>query len=267
MNDLQRHLAPLSDAAWKAVEDEARRVLALHLAARKLVDFTGPLGWEHPAVATGAVESIDSASPDVRTRLRKVLPLMELRVPFLLPRASLDAIDRGGEGDLGSVLKAAKAAARFEDHAVFHGHAGAGITGIAQATEVRALRLSDDYLAYPHRVAEALHTLRTAGIDGPYAIALGPRCFNGLHRTFTSGGFPVIENVTRQLDGPAVWAPAVDGAIVMSMRGGDFELFVGRDFSIGYQGHDERSVTLYLEASFTFRIRDEHAAIAMLYAA
>jgi uncharacterized linocin/CFP29 family protein len=38
----------------------------------------------------------------------------------------------------------------------------------------------------------------------------------------------------RQLvDGPLVYAPAVNGSVALSMRGGDFKLSVGRDFSIG----------------------------------
>ena len=44
-----------------------------------------------------------------------------------------------------------------------------------------------------------------------------------------------------------LWAPAVDGAVVMSTRGGDFELTVGQDPAIGYLDHDAKSVQLYLE--------------------
>jgi uncharacterized linocin/CFP29 family protein len=46
MNDLLRKLAPISDAAWAEIEAEAKRTLKAMLAARKLVDFKGPLGWE-----------------------------------------------------------------------------------------------------------------------------------------------------------------------------------------------------------------------------
>ena len=77
-------------------------------------------------------------------------------------------------------------------------------------------------------------------IDGPYAIALGPRCYAGLTKT-TVGGYPVMEHVRRLLDGPIVWAPGVDGAVVLSQRGGDFELAVGQDFSLGYLHDVQRS--------------------------
>jgi uncharacterized linocin/CFP29 family protein len=115
-------------------------------------------------------------------------------------------------------------------------------------------------------VAEALNKLRNTGIDGPYAIALGPRCYTGLTETVSRGGYPVIEHVRRLVDGPIVWAPGINGACVLSTRGGDFDLTVGRDFSIGYQSHDASSVALYLIESFTFRLITPEAAVPLVYA-
>jgi uncharacterized linocin/CFP29 family protein len=113
-------------------------------------------------------------------------------------------------------------------------------------------------------VAEATHKLRSAGIGGPYAIALGPRCFTGLSKTLV-GGFPVMEHVRRLLDGPIIPAPAVDGAVVLSLRRGDFELTVGQDFSIGYLEHSASTVRLYLQESFTFRVLSPEAALPLAY--
>jgi uncharacterized linocin/CFP29 family protein len=127
-----------------------------------------------------------------------------------------------------------------------------------------ALTISDNYTEYPALVAEALNNLRSAGIGEPYAVALGPRCYTGLTKT-THGGYPVIEHVRRLLDGPIVWAPAVNGALVVSMRGGDFELVVGQDFSIGYLDHTATAVRLYLQESFTFRVLASEAAIPLVY--
>jgi uncharacterized linocin/CFP29 family protein len=59
-----------------------------------------------------------------------------------------------------------------------------------------------------------------------------------------------------------VWAPAIQGgAVLLSVRGGDFELTVGQDLSIGYATHDRTDVELYLTESFTFRVLEEKAAI------
>jgi uncharacterized linocin/CFP29 family protein len=75
----------------------------------------------------------------------------------------------------------------------------------------------------------------------------------------------VIEHVRRLLDGPIVWAPALNGAAVISLRGGDFELTVGQDFSIGYLEHSAAAVRLYLQESFTFRVLSPEAAVPLSY--
>lgn len=265
MNDLRRELAPLSAQAWAAIEDEAKNTLKPSLAGRKLVDFAGPLGWEASAVNLGRVEALSEApGASVSAALRQVRPLVELRVPFTLALAEIDNIARGAkDADLKPVTEAASAIARAEDKAIFEGFAPAGIVGLCQAAGA-ALAIPDSYEDYPDVVAAALARLRLAGIGGPYGIALGPRCFTGLTQT-TKGGFPVLQHVQRMLDGPIVWAPAVDGAAVLSLRGGDFELTVGRDLSIGYRRHDADAVELYLVESFTFRVLGAEAAVPLRY--
>jgi uncharacterized linocin/CFP29 family protein len=268
MNDLNRSLAPVSDTAWAQIEAEAKRSLKTALAARKLVDFVGPLGWESSAVSLGRTERLDRAPrPRVEARLRTVQPLVELRTPFELLREELEAVARGAhDPDLDAVRIAAHEAALAEDRAVFHGYREAGIRGIAEGGAPGKCTISENYTEYPAVVAEAINRLRDAGVDGPYAIALGPRCYTGLTKT-TSGGFPVIEHVRRLLSGPIVWAPGVDGAVVLSLRGGDFELTVGQDFSIGYLDHTATTVTLYLQESMTFRVLSPEAGVPLTYAA
>jgi uncharacterized linocin/CFP29 family protein len=266
MNDLLRALAPIPDAAWRLIEEEAKRTLRDMLAARKLVDFTGPLGWEASSVDTGRVRRVAEPAPGIEAKLRGVQPLVELRVPFELDRGELEAVARGAKDpDLDAVRQAARTAALAEDRAVFHGYAAAGIEGLMQAGKEATLELTDDYTAYSSVVADAVSRLRTSGVDGPYAIALGPRCYNGLTKT-TVGGYPVMEHVRRLLDGPIIWARGVDGAAVLSQRGGDFELTVGQDFSIGYLEHSASSVRLYLQESFTFRVLAPEAAVPLAYA-
>ena len=148
---------------------------------------------------------------------------------------------------------------------MFHGYAPGGIVGIDKASTHPAQPISTDFTAYPHSVAEATRLLRNAGIDGPYAIALGPRCYAGLTQATGPGGFPVLEVVKHIIDGALVWAPAVNGAIVLSTRGGDFELTVGRDLSIGYVSHNDSTVRLYLTESMTFRVLTPEAAVALVY--
>lgn len=269
MNDLRRELAPVASEAWEAVEAEAKATLKPMLAARKLVDFEGPLGWQASAVASGRTRGLRAApAAGVQAALREVQPLVELRAPFELARGELDAIARGAKDpDLQPVKDAARAIALAEDGAVFHGYAEGRIQGLCEAAAGEALTIGEDYEAYPGVVASALARLRNAGVDGPYGIALGPRCYTGLTQTVTRAGFPVMQLLRRLLDGPLVWAPAVAGAAVVSLRGGDFELTVGRDLSIGYQDHTQRAVTLYLEESLTFRVLAPEAAVPLVYAA
>jgi uncharacterized linocin/CFP29 family protein len=266
MNDLLRELAPISAAAWAEIEAEAKRTLKQMLAARKLVDFRGPLGWAVSALGLGRTRRLEPAPGDgVEARLRTMQPLTELRIPFELSREELESVGRGGrDPDLDPVRKAACAAALAEDRTVFHGYGQAGIRGIVEAAAGK-LTISEDYESYPGVVAEATNRLRSSGVDGPYGIALGPRCYTGLTKT-TKGGYPVIEHVRRLLDGPIVWAPAVNGAVVVSLRGGDLELAVGQDFSIGYLEHSAAAVRLYLQESFTFRVLAAEAAVPLAYA-
>lgn len=267
MNNLHHKLAPLSGAAWEHIEEEAKRTLRLRLAGRKLVDFKGPLGVEAASVNLGRSEELRTPpAPDVTAARRSVQPLVELRTAFELSRNELDAIERGcKDPDLAPVVEAATRIAQAEDNAVFEGYAAGGISGIHEASTHGAIKLSDDYEQYPRSVAEATRLMRVAGIDGPYAIALGPRCYTGLVQATAAGGYPILELVRRVLDGPVIWAPAVDGAVVVSQRGGDFELTVGQDLSIGYASHTATHVRLYLTETFTFRVLTPEAGVALKY--
>jgi uncharacterized linocin/CFP29 family protein len=267
MNDLFRKLAPISSEAWKEIDEEATRTLKLLLAARRLVDFSGPLGWETAAVSLGRTERIAATlNQGVETRRRQVQQLIELRVPFELSREELDVVGRGAKDpDLDAVRYAARSAALAEDRAIFQGYPEGGIEGISKASAASTLTIPKEYAHYPDVVAEATQKLRSEGVNGPYAIALGPRCYTGLTRSTQAGGYPVINHVRKLVDGPIIWAPAADGAIVLSLRGGDFELTVGQDFSIGYLDHTATSVRLYLQESFTFRVLSPEAAVPLKY--
>jgi len=269
MNGLLRELAPISRDAWSEIDEEAKRTLKTMLGARRIVDFSGPLGWKAGAVNTGRLEPLAAlpGGDQIEARLRRVQSLVELRVPFDLMRSELEAVDRGAtDPDLDPVIAAAQSIAKAENRAVFHGYPAAGIAGLCEAAGDACLPLTSDYEAYPIVVATAIGRLRDSGVGGPYAIALGERCYTGLTET-TKSGYPVIEHVGRLVDGPIVWTPALEGAAVISLRGGDFELTVGQDLSIGYLEHDARRVRLYVQESFTFRVLSPQAAVPLSYEA
>jgi uncharacterized linocin/CFP29 family protein len=81
--------------------------------------------------------------------------------------------------------------------------------------------------------------------------------------TSEHGGYPLLEHLREIVSGPLVWSPGLDGAAVVSQRGGDFLFESGDDLSIGYLNHDADSVHLYLVESFTFRVATPEAAVAL----
>ena len=267
MNNLKRELAPISSAAWKEIDAEATRVLKLKLAGRKLVDFDGPLGPTAAAVNTGRRESLGRAPvADIEASRRQALPLVELRSYFELSREEMDAVERGAKDpELQPLIAAATRIAYAEDTAIFHGYAAGDIKGIDQASAHPILPIPDDYQEYPRSIAEATRLLRLAGVDGPYAIAMGPRYYTGLTQAVGDGGYPVLNVVRKLVDGPLVWAPAVNGAVVVSLRGGDFELTIGRDLSIAYQSHTDTMVRLFFVETMAFRVLTPEAAVALAH--
>ncbi|HEY4378082.1 MAG TPA: family 1 encapsulin nanocompartment shell protein [Acidimicrobiales bacterium] len=262
-----RELAPVTDDAWSQIDAEASRSLKHFLAARRLIDFDGPHGWDFSSIDLGRVEPIDAGPiAGVHAARRRVLPLVELRSPFALDRAELAAAERGADDvDLDPVIAAARSAALAEDGLIFHGYEAGGVVGMVAASPHEPVAISDDYSEYPEHVAKAVALLRAADVAGPYAIALGARCFTGVTETTERGGYPVLEHLRQILDGPVVWAPAVDGAVVLSQRGGDFEMTVGQDLSLGFLTADAAEVQLYLEESLTFRINAPEAAVHLSY--
>jgi len=265
-NHLNRELAPIAERAWGEIEEEASRALSNFLAARKLVDFSGPKGWTHAAEPTGRISAPKSTLGGAVTSVRESRPLVELKVPFTVPRAEIDAIARGAsDADLGSVVDAARTLAAAEDQAVFYGYEPANIKGVVQSCPHEVIGIPDDYNQYPGIVAKAVNVLRSAGVDGQYGLALGPRCYIGVIEGTEKGGYPVLEHLHLIVGGPVVWAPSIDGAVVMSMRGGDFNLTVGQDVSIGYTGSTATDVELYLEESISFGNYSPEAAVSLQY--
>jgi uncharacterized linocin/CFP29 family protein len=265
MSHLLREHAPITEAAWRVIDDEARERLTPALAARKLVDFAGPHGWEHSAVGLGRTRDVrDAPAEGLTAAQRQVLAVVELNAPFSLSRAELRDADRGAEDvDLTALDEAAHRIATGENRAVFHGWEAAGIAGIAEVSPHDAIPLGTDCNLYPGHVAKAVEALLRAGVDGPYGLALGPAAYTRVLETTEHGGYPLLDHLRKIIGGPLVWAPGVDGAVVVSQRGGDFLLDVGEDLSIGYTSHDADRVEFYLVESFTFRVATNDAAVAL----
>ena len=104
--------------------------------------------------------------------------------------------------------------------------------------------------------------IQKSGIEGPYALVLGTALYAVLP-VGDSKAYPLRKRIERTATGGVFWSPALQGGMILSRRGGDFEMTVGQDLSVGYQSHDKESVDLYLTESFTFRVLEPSAAVEL----
>jgi len=266
VNHLLRGHAPITDEAWRQIDEEAKERLVPALGGRKLIDFDGPHGWHHSATDLGRTDREAKApTKGVFLTTRRVLPLVELKTPFSLSREELADLDRGAvDADFATLDEAAHQTAVAENLAIFHGIAASGVEGICASSTHQSIPLGDNnFERYPEHIAKAIEMLLTAGIEGPYGVALSPDSYTGVVET-NEGGYPLLQHMRKILDGgPLVWAPGLEGAVVASLRGGDFLFESGQDLSVGYESHDADQVNFYIEESFSFRVATPEAAVAL----
>ena len=263
MNNLHRELAPISDSAWAQIESETSRTLKRYLAGRRVVDLKGPAGIGLAAVGTGHLRSINAPAKGIVARQREVKALVELRVPFeliaslstmsIVARTTLIGNRQRKPRDrslLQKTPRSLRATPRPE------------LRASAKAPAIPSMTLPADVREYPDAIAHSLSQLRLVGVNGPYAVLLGADAYTALAET-SDHGYPVLEHVKRLVKDQIIWAPAIVGAFVLTTRGGDFDLHVGQDVSIGYLNHTDDTVRLYLQETFTFLFLTPEAAVAL----
>lgn len=258
-NNLHRELAPVSSAAWTEIEAEARRTFTRNVAGRRVVDTVGPAGPALSAVGTGHVRPVETPTDGVLVHQRQARLVVELRAPFTVTRAAVDDVERGAkDSDWQPVKDAATRIAFAEDHTIFRDGAG-----IAPNSSNTPLTLPSDVRQAPVTLAQAMSTLRLSGVDGPYSLLLPADLYTAVAET-TDHGYPVHHHLSRLLgDGEIIWAPALDDALLISTRGGDYELHLGQDLSIGYLAHDADHVELYLQESLAFLALTAESSVAL----
>lgn len=264
MNNLHRELAPISSAAWASIEDEATRSFKRNSAARRVVDVEGPFGLDIDSVTVGHRSKIDSPAQGIHAYLRNPQPLVELKVPFTVSREAIDDVDRGAQdSNWDPVIDAVSELAKAEDRAIFTGYPAANIQGLADLSphQIPFPAAPDDV---PDAVSRALSALRLESVDGPYSLVLPADIYTLVSET-VNDGYPIREHLRRLLgDGEIVWAPALTNASLVSTRGGDFQMTIGQDVSIGYDSHDADTVNLYFFESFTFLTYTPEASVTLL---
>ena len=111
-------------------------------------------------------------------------------------------------------------------------------------------------------VAQAVSQLRLAGVNGPYTLLLGTEPYTAIGGA-TDDGYPVLQHIQRLIDGKIIWAPAIEGGVLLTTRGGDFQLSIGQDLSIGYLSHSATSVQLYFQETITFLMLTSEASVVL----
>ena len=265
MNNLYRELAPIPGPAWAEIEEEeARRTFKRNIAGRRIVDVEGPTGFETSAVTTGHIRDVQSETSGLQVKQRIVQEYIELRTPFTVTRQAIDDVARGsGDSDWQPVKDVATTIAMAEDRAILHGLDAAGIGGIVPGSSNAAVAIPDAVEDFADAVAQALSVLRTVGVDGPYSLLLSSAEYTKVAES-TDHGYPIREHLSRQLGaGEIIWAPALEGALLVSTRGGDYELHLGQDLSIGYYSHDSETVELYLQETFGFLALTDESSVPL----
>jgi uncharacterized linocin/CFP29 family protein len=109
-------------------------------------------------------------------------------------------------------------------------------------------------------VADVLSQFKANSIEGPYSLVLSQEKWQKVNSYVK--GYPLRKQLENMLGGSIIMAPNIDGAYIVSERGGDLKLVIGQDMSIGYESHNSKTVQLYFTGSFTFQILDP-AAVAV----
>ena len=257
-------MLPFPIRPGRKLKRETSRTLKRYLAGRRVVDVKGPAGTALSAIGTGHLRTIAAPAKGIVARQREVKALVELRVPFELDRQAIDDVERGAnDSDWQPAKDAARQIAFAEDGAIFEGYAAAGIEGIRKGHQQSHHGSPADVRRVPGCHRPRPEQMRLVGVNGPYSVLLGADAYTALAET-SDHGYPVLEHVKRLVDDQIIWAPAIAGAFVLTTRGGDFELHIGQDVSIGYLNHTDAAVRLYLQETFTFLLLTTEAAVALV---
>jgi len=264
MDILKRSIAPITEEAWNEIDSQARKTLKEQLTARRFVDISGPHGWDFGAVVTGHLKVNKPCDKnDVCWGVHVVQPLVEFRVPFELETWDLDDAIRGAKDlDLDPLIDATRNAALFEEKVIYNGFEPAGITGLSQVNLGNKTSISlDSTTTIMSSLLSAIIKLKEDSIEGPYMLLASHKLWQALN--IQGEGYPLMKRVSSIFESGVVLVPHIQGALVVSTRGGDFELTLGQDFCIGYESTMENKVRLFIAESLTFRIIEPKAVVPL----
>lgn len=263
MNILKKQLAPLSDKAWEEIIDQSSEIFKIYLTARNFVDIDGPNGMEYGGVSTGRLIISDKNTKEgINYGLREVKPLVEIRKPFELDLWEMDNVDRGAKDiDLEPLEKAAKQMALFEENLIYKGFKEGKVEGLDKSSIYPKVKLPNDPNAFLKVIGEQIMAFNKNGVEGPYSLIVNDTKWQEI--VGLANGYPIVKQLEEVIGVNVIINHGDFNSYLVSKRGGDFELSIGMDQSIGYEGHDTEKVQLYFTESFTFRVIGPEAVIVL----
>ncbi|MGW8314183.1 MAG: family 1 encapsulin nanocompartment shell protein [Bacteroidales bacterium] len=263
MNILKKTLAPITEKAWEEIELQSERIIQEFLTGRKIADVNGPHGIGLGAISTGRLLIPSNQSKQgINFGIREVIPIVEVRKPFSLDLWEIDNASRNAEDlDLSALEKAARQIASFEDEALYYGFDNNIAKGLVHANDVKPVEVKVNTTDFLQALSEQVNSLQMSGVEGPYTLVLPDKVWAKLVADSTAYPLPLLlKGVT---GGNLIVHHHNKDIFLVSERGGDFELHLGQDISLGYEGYDTKKVKLFFTESFAYQIHGPEAVRIM----
>lgn len=247
--NLNKNIAPISDKSWEVINSRAKEVISSVLSARKALPIKN-IG-EKKGINTGRI-SVNEKS-GIKYGVYQINPLVETRINFTLNRWELDNIERGVlDVDLSSLEKAVLEAAKFEEEAIYNGLPE--IKGLLDSSIHEPIPLGNTALGILSSISTGITLLKNSYAPGVLDFIVD---YDTWIKINSSSEFPIGKRVKDLIKGEVILSKFISSPILIPHKNENFEICVSQDFAIGYQGHTDKEVTLFITEDFTYRTLDE----------
>jgi len=263
MDFLKRDSAPITEKGWEELDSRSKEIFKNNLKIRKIIDVEGPYGWDYSSYNLGKNELVENPRDGLGWGIRQVLPLVEIRNPFVLKQWELDNIERGLENpDLEGLETATKQLSMFENNLILKGLEKANIIGLQTFAKQNSVESSKENVKdFVKSLFEVKKRFMEQGIEGPYTLVINKEIWQGL---FTMNLSYPLNLIVKEIIGAKV-KPLhnLEESFVISNRGGDFKLILGQDISLGYDSKVEEQLKFFFTESLTFHVLTPEAIVGL----
>lgn len=250
MNNLNKNMAPISDKAWEVLNERTKEILLKVISARKFMSIKDV--GDSKGVFTGKINI--KKENDIEYGIYDVLPLIETRFNFTLNRWELDNLDRGDKNiDLDNLDKAVFEAGKFEENLIYNGLDN--IKGLIDSCNNPPMKIGDNPKEILTNISKAIIVLKDKYSSDNLDLVVNYDTWVKLNST--ESHIPLVKRIKELINGDIIISKFIPKTILIPHKNENFEISVGNDFSIGYQNHTSREVTLFITESLVFRILDK----------